>query len=104
VEVRDGLAQAVSGNPCSRELRKVFDRIGPDARNVAEFGVGTLDTARISGNVLEDEKALGTIHIALGNNASMGGRVTAPVHLDAVVRKPSVWLDGALWMRDGVVG
>jgi len=104
VEVRDGLATSVSGHPCSREWKGILDRIGPDARNVAEFGVGTLDTARVAGNVLEDEKVLGTIHIAFGNNASMGGAVTAPVHLDAVVRKPSVWLDGALWMRDGVVG
>jgi hypothetical protein len=68
------------------------------------FAIGrTLDTARISGGLLEDEKVMGTIHVAIGDNASMGGTVKVPVHLDGVVRNPSVWLDGVAWMEDGTV-
>jgi hypothetical protein len=48
---------------------------GPDAYNVAELGVGTNDRAIVSGHILENEKVFGTAHIALGNNAGMGGTV-----------------------------
>ncbi|MCU0364818.1 MAG: hypothetical protein MUE93_04000 [Ignavibacteriaceae bacterium] len=44
---------------------------------------------------------MGTIHIALGNNVSMGGSVNVPIHLDGVVKKPTVWMDGKLLMKDG---
>jgi leucyl aminopeptidase (aminopeptidase T) len=102
-EVHEGLVTKVSGHACASELERVFEEHGEKARTVAEFGVGTLGTARISGNVLEDEKVKGTIHVAVGNNASMGGTVTVPVHLDGVVRTPTVWLDGRLWIKEGEV-
>ena len=44
---------------------------------------------------------MGTIHIALGNNISMGGSVNVPIHLDGVVKKPTVWMDGKLLMKNG---
>lgn len=103
VEIRDGYAMKVSGHPCAEEWKKVFEKHQRAARNVAEFGVGTLDTAKLTGNVLEDEKVKGTIHIAFGDNASMGGTVQVPVHLDGVVRSPSVWLDGKEWMVEGEI-
>ncbi len=63
------------------------------ARNVAEFGIGTNDKARITGVVLEDEKAMGTIHIAFGDNSTFGGTVRAGVHIDVVVQGADVYLD-----------
>jgi leucyl aminopeptidase (aminopeptidase T) len=51
--------------------------------------------------VLEDEKVLGTCHIALGNNLSLGGSVDAPLHLDGVLKKPTIRIDGRLIMKDG---
>jgi len=63
------------------------------ARNVAEFGIGTNEKARITGVVLEDEKAMGTIHIAFGDNSTFGGTVRAGVHIDVVVQGPDVYLD-----------
>jgi aminopeptidase len=101
LEVKKGLVVRVADHPCRTELERLFEKYRSDARNIAEFGVGTLDTARLSGNVLEDEKVRGTVHVALGNNASMGGTVTVPLHLDGIIKQPSVWLDGALWMDKG---
>jgi leucyl aminopeptidase (aminopeptidase T) len=101
VKVKKGRVSEVSGHPCTAELEAVFQKYGPLSQNIAEFGVGTLDTAVISGNTLEDEKVKGTIHVAFGDNASMGGTVQVQVHLDAVIRSPSVWLDGKLWMDKG---
>jgi leucyl aminopeptidase (aminopeptidase T) len=44
--------------------------------------------------VLEDEKILGTTHIAFGASASFGGTVTVPVHLDVVVLDASLTVGG----------
>jgi leucyl aminopeptidase (aminopeptidase T) len=101
LRVRKGEVVDQSGHSCWRDLNRIFNAHGKRARNIAEFGVGTLDTARISGNILEDEKVRGTIHIAVGDNASMGGSVHVPVHLDGVIVAPSIWLDDTLWMREG---
>ena len=101
LKVKSGMVREVSGHKCAKKLTRLFNTYGPDARNIAEFGVGTLDTAIISGNVLEDEKVKGTVHVAVGDNASMGGTVKVPIHLDGILRSPSVWLDGKLWMARG---
>jgi leucyl aminopeptidase (aminopeptidase T) len=103
VTIRKGKVTDVAGHPCKGGLEELFIKYGTAARNIAEFGVGTLDTARMSGNTLEDEKVKGTIHIAFGDNASMGGVVKVPLHLDGIVKKPSVWLDGVLWMKEGKI-
>jgi hypothetical protein len=55
--------------------------------------IGTNDRARLSGVILEDEKVMGTIHVAFGDNKSMGGSVGVASHLDGLVKQPSVWFD-----------
>jgi leucyl aminopeptidase (aminopeptidase T) len=99
--VKKGKVTEVREHPFSDELEHLFEKYGAAARNIAEFGVGTLDSAIISGNTLEDEKVKGTIHFAVGDNASMGGIVKVPLHLDGIVREPNVWLDDVLWMEKG---
>jgi leucyl aminopeptidase (aminopeptidase T) len=74
---------------------------GEDGTNIAELGIGTNEKAKLTGNILEDEKILGTCHIAFGASAGIGGTVQVPVHLDCVVTKPTVELDGAPIVRDG---
>ncbi|MFB6077339.1 MAG: hypothetical protein ABEK12_04380, partial [Candidatus Nanohaloarchaea archaeon] len=68
------------------------------ARNVAEFGVGTNPAATLIGNILQDEKVLGTVHVAFGDNTSMvpgsdDHRVDAEVHWDVVCEEPTVRFD-----------
>jgi leucyl aminopeptidase (aminopeptidase T) len=62
--------------------------------NLAELGVGTNDRARLTGNVLEDEKILGSVHVAFGASAGIGGTVSVPIHLDVVVVDASLEVDG----------
>lgn len=62
--------------------------------NLAELGVGTNDRARLTGNVLEDEKIFGTVHVAFGASAAIGGTVSVPIHLDVVVVDASLEVDG----------
>jgi leucyl aminopeptidase (aminopeptidase T) len=67
---------------------------GEDGTNVAELGIGTNEEAILTGNVLEDEKILGTAHVAFGASAAIGGTVQVPVHLDCVLLEPTVEIDG----------
>ncbi|MFZ1517660.1 MAG: aminopeptidase [Ignavibacteriaceae bacterium] len=101
IEVENGFATKITGGVLAKKLKVMLDKVGKDARNIAEFGIGTNDSAKLSGVLLEDEKVMGTIHIALGNNVSMGGSVNVPIHLDGVVKKPTVWMDSKMVMKDG---
>jgi leucyl aminopeptidase (aminopeptidase T) len=61
-------------------------------RNIAELGIGTNNRASRPDNILESEKIFGTIHIALGDNSSFGGKVSTSFHQDFVFFKPTVTL------------
>lgn len=70
------------------------------ARGAAIPDDGDLSARGAFGNVpcgegfvsVEDEKILGTAHIAFGASAGIGGTVTVPVHEDVVVLEPSLWI------------
>ena len=51
--------------------------------------------------MLEDEKAIGTVHLAFGDNKSMGGSVKVASHLDGVIMNPSVYVDDELILEEG---
>ncbi len=99
--VENGYATEITGGIEAGRLIELLEPHGKDARNVAEFGIGTNDRAILTGNILEDEKVLGTIHIALGDNKSMGGTVRVASHLDGMVKQPTVWFDGRKIMESG---
>ena len=101
IKVKNGYATEIKGGTIAKNLVKMLDQVGRRARNIAEFGIGTNDSAKLSGVLLEDEKVMGTVHIALGNNVSMGGSVNVPIHLDGVIKKPTVYLDGKIIMKNG---
>ncbi|MFH2009651.1 MAG: aminopeptidase [bacterium] len=102
IVIRGGRATEITG-PGAEGLLAALDRHGERARNVAELGVGTNDRAQITGMVLEDEKVAGTVHIALGNNVGMGGTVDVPIHVDGVLRRPTLTVDGRVVVRDGAL-
>ncbi|MBI9072365.1 MAG: aminopeptidase [Melioribacteraceae bacterium] len=101
IEVIKGYAEKISGGKQAKNLISILDKYGRKARNIAEFGVGTNDKAKLTGELLLDEKVMGTIHIALGDNKSMGGKVNVPIHLDGVIKKPTVYFDGKVIMKSG---
>jgi leucyl aminopeptidase (aminopeptidase T) len=73
------------------ELLEAHGELG---MNLAELGIGTNDRARLTGFVLEDEKILGTVHVAFGNSAAIGGTVSVPIHLDVVIVEASLEIGG----------
>jgi leucyl aminopeptidase (aminopeptidase T) len=74
---------------------------GEPGANLAELGVGTNDAAKLTGVVLEDEKLLGTIHVAFGASAGIGGTVSVQIHLDVVVLDASLEIDGRTVLENG---
>ena len=102
LEVRDGVIVRAEG-AAGLALCETLDRHGSAGRNLAELGIGVHHAARMTGNVLEDEKALRTAHVAFGSSAAFGGQVTAAVHIDCVVADVSIWLDGDPFDAAGAV-
>ncbi len=107
IELKGGRAVRFEQNSGGKKFRKLLDEAvrrdkNKNAFNVAELGIGTNPTAKLSGNVLEDEKVLGTVHIALGDNTSYhGGNTAASVHEDGILLKPDLLLDDKPIMRSG---
>jgi leucyl aminopeptidase (aminopeptidase T) len=91
--VRGGHLTEATGT-AGAQLFELLTAHGEDGTNVAELGIGTNDEAILTGNILEDEKILGTAHVAFGASAAIGGTVQVPVHLDCVILRPSVEIDG----------
>jgi leucyl aminopeptidase (aminopeptidase T) len=85
----DGVLMEATGE-LGIHLLAHLDRFGADGRHLAELGVGTNDRAQLTGNLLEDEKILGTVHVAFGASAAIGGTVNVPVHEDCVVLDPTL--------------
>ena len=98
VLVKDGKAVSISDKNC--KLAKTFESV-KNSRNIAELGIGTNPKAKLIGNILQDEKCKGTVHIAFGSNISYGGKVYSPFHLDAILLKPTVYVDDKCLMKNG---
>jgi leucyl aminopeptidase (aminopeptidase T) len=98
--IEDGhLTQATGAE--GEQLLEILRAHGDPGTNLAELGVGTNDRATLTGNVLEDEKILGTIHVAFGASIAIGGTVSVPIHLDCVVTEASLIIDGTRVLDDG---
>lgn len=69
--------------------KKLFSILGSgDGRLLCELGIGTNYEARVTGLILEDEKAYNTIHVAFGSNHTFGGVINTDVHIDCVTIGP----------------
>ncbi len=73
----------------------------PENGVLGELGIGTNPAALLSGVILEDEKVYGTVHIAFGTNTSFGGANQAGCHMDGVILRPTLLLDGTPVLVDG---
>jgi len=100
VTAEDGRLTGATG-ALGEQLVAHLDRYGPDGRHLAELGVGTNERAQLTGNLLEDEKILGTVHVAFGASAGIGGTVNVPVHEDCVVLEPTLHIGDTLVVDAG---
>lgn len=87
------------------ELSRAFKQVdGADV--TAEFGIGTNPEATLIGNILQDEKVLGTVHVAFGDNTSYfpeghPAQVKSDIHWDVVCESPTVHANDIALLKEG---
>jgi leucyl aminopeptidase (aminopeptidase T) len=97
VDVEAGHIARIEGGRQARTLRGNLESHGdPNSFNIAELGVGLNPKCRMLGIMLEDEGVLGTAHIGIGTNITLGGNIKAPCHYDLLVWDPRIEVDGKL--------
>jgi leucyl aminopeptidase (aminopeptidase T) len=108
--IENGLVIDVLGGSIAANIRQEFGEASSRIKNkkdrelvwtVAEVGMGMNEEARLIGNVLEDEKKLGTCYFALGDNSNLGGHSDVGIHVSGVLKQASVWLDDNQILDDG---
>lgn len=109
VVYRNGFITEISGGPEARRLQETIDlaeenalefekdgrlpagagaSYAKHARSLGELGIGLNPAARITGNMLEDEKVYETCHFAIGSNYDDDGE--SLIHLDGLVKSPDI--------------
>jgi leucyl aminopeptidase (aminopeptidase T) len=101
--IRNGSIRRVSGGKEADRLKALLRRHGKPGRMVAEVGVGTNPYAVLTGTTLEDEKVLGTAHVAFGDSQSFDGKNAATIHMDGILLKPTLDVDGKRIVENGVI-
>ena len=122
LQVKDGFVTRIDGKNEAKKLAKYIEQAekkpfemvkkgelddkkakeySKNVRNLGELGIGLNPKARIVGNVLEDEKVLGTVHFAIGSNYDQDA--LALIHSDGIIKKPTVTVDGKVLMKQGKI-
>ncbi len=107
--VEDGTVVDVKGGSLAATIRQSYGEVAKKLKakdresvwTVAEFGFGMNPSARLVGNVLEDEKRMGGCYFSIGDNTRLGGTSNAGIHVSGVLAEPSVWLDDSCLTEAG---
>ena len=107
--VEDGTVIDVKGGSLAATIRQSYGEVAKKLKTkdresvwtVAEFGFGMNPNARLVGNVLEDEKRMGSCYFSIGDNSGLGGSSNAGIHISGVLAEPSVWLDDTCLTESG---
>ena len=79
----------------SWRLADALERSGDERMwNLAEVSIGLNPHSRPGGSALELEGIVGGAHVAVGNNVAYGGSVDARSHIDCVLLRATLALDG----------
>lgn len=100
ITIEVGVAVKMEGGVAAQNLWKKLDAFGKAGRTVAEIGIGTNPAAQIVENLLEAEKAYGTVHVAFGNSSAIGGENNVPIHIDGLVALPEVSINNAVILKN----
>lgn len=109
LQIENGLVVDVKGGTAAAQIRQTFGEAAKRLKSkeqenvwtIAEFGFGMNPNARLMGNVLEDEKRLGTAYFSIGDNTALGGTAAVGIQISGVLASPSIWLDEMPLLEDG---
>ncbi len=99
--VESGFITKIAGGDQAKILENDLNsHKDPNCYNIAELGLGLNPNAVLTGVMLEDEGVLGTIHIGIGTNYTLGGKIVAPIHYDLLMWQPTIEVDGKVVQKN----
>jgi len=102
MKVEGGFITEIRGGYQAEMLRQdLAEKNDPNVYNVAELGVGLNPKSEMTGIMLDDEGVLGSAHIGIGTNITLGGTMKAAIHYDLVIWRPTIELDGKMVVDNG---
>ena len=102
VKVHKGMITEITGGIQAKILKDNLEKQNdPMVYNIAELGIGLNPKARMCGIMLEDEGVFGVVHIGIGTNITLGGKIKAAIHYDLLMYQATLNLDGSLILKDG---
>jgi leucyl aminopeptidase (aminopeptidase T) len=103
LSVENGRITSIDGGKEAKTLRDYLERYGDDNAWCfpAEASIGLNPAAVVRGNQREDKVILGSMHFGLGTNIDVGGTLRSNIHLDGVIREPTLYVDGERKIADG---
>jgi len=101
LDVKNGRVKEISGGIEALKLKAIISQSDKNADNIAEFAIGANPAARITGVINEDKRRLGTVHIAIGDSMTLGGKVRSQIHYDILLFEPTVEMDDQIVVKKG---
>jgi aminopeptidase len=99
VDFTRGKLTRIKAKKNEKLLKEVIANSQGQKDRIGEFGIGINPKVKEAiGYTITDEKITGTIHIAVGENRSYGGKNEATLHWDFVMMRP---VDGKTIMKSG---
>jgi leucyl aminopeptidase (aminopeptidase T) len=101
--IEAGRIVAIAGGAEARTLEQYLDEHGDENAYMcpAEASVGINRKARIRGVQREDKNIFGCMHFGLGTNVDVGGSILSAIHMDGVILRPTLYVDGDLRIDNG---
>lgn len=101
--IRNGRITAIDGGAEAHSLRRHLEEYGDDNAYLcpAEASIGINRKAVIRGVQREDKNIYGAMHFGIGTNVDVGGTIRSSIHMDGVVLRPTLYVDGEVRIKDG---
>ena len=94
LDFKDGKIVSFSGKEYVKQLNDILHSKEESVKILCELGLGANHLRTNIRGEFDDKKMLGSAHIALGDNHTIGGRNVSNLHVDFLVRKPMIRFDG----------
>ncbi|PSN90246.1 hypothetical protein B9Q08_05070 [Candidatus Marsarchaeota G2 archaeon ECH_B_SAG-M15] len=89
----NGCVRSAGGGLIGRNLSRILAR-EPGSNLLGEIGFGTNVMRKEFRGEFDDKKALGSVHLGLGDNHTIGGVNRSSVHLDCLAKTCKLSIDG----------
>ncbi len=103
LQVKDGRVISFAGDGGAAYEKWLASLKDDNMYRLAHLSYGCNPGAKLTGNVLEDERIWGTLEWGLGNQSEgfRAKNIRAISHSDGITLRPSLWADGELIIRNG---